>query len=51
MVASVLPYVDVLTTDGYISELVKNAKLLDRFPAQVFSVKQRDVFSLHLRGL
>lgn len=41
IVASVLPYVDILATDSYISQLIRNARLSDRFSAHIFSVKQR----------
>ena len=50
-VASVLPYVDILATDGYISELIRNARLLDRFNAQIFSVRQRRALVAQLRRL
>jgi len=51
MVASVLPYVDILATDGYICELIRNARLLDRFNAQIFSVRQRRALVAQLRRL
>ena len=41
IVASVMPYVDILATDGYIAELIRHAKLSQRFGASVFSMRQR----------
>lgn len=38
IVASVLPYVDILATDSYICELIRQSGLLDQFKVQVFSV-------------
>ena len=51
IVASVLPYVDILATDNYISQLIHNARLLDRFSAQIFSVSQREALVAQLREL
>lgn len=51
IIASVLPYVDILATDGYISQLIRNAKLLDRFNAHVFSVRQRKALMAELGEL
>jgi len=51
IVASLLPYVDILTTDGYISDLVMKAKLSDRFNAQIFTVKQRKALAEQLGNL
>lgn len=51
VVASVLPYVDILATDSYISQLIHNARLLDRFSAHIFSVRQRRALVAQLRRL
>ena len=51
IVASVLPYVDILATDKYISELIRLAKLSDRFSAHIFTVRQRKALVAQLRGL
>jgi len=46
IVASVLPYTDILATDSYMSELIRNAKLLDRFSAKIFSSSEIGVKGL-----
>ncbi len=51
IVASVLPYIDIIASDSYISELIRNARLSDRFSAQIFAVKQREAFMAELRKL
>jgi hypothetical protein len=40
MVASVLPYVDMLATENYMAEIIRQAKLSQRFKARVFSRRQ-----------
>ena len=42
MVASILPYVDILATDNHMAELIRKAGLSDTFPAQVFSMNRRN---------
>jgi hypothetical protein len=51
IIASVLPYVDILATDSYISQLIRNAKLSDRFSAHIFTVKQREALIAQLQRL
>lgn len=51
IMASVLPYVDILATDSYISQLISRAKLLDRFNAQIFSIKKQRALVAQLRRL
>ena len=51
IMASVLPYVDILATDSYISQLIRNARLLDRFSLHIFTVKQRRALVAQLRRL
>jgi len=46
IVASVLPYTDILATDSYVSELIRNAKLSDQFSAKIFSSSQIGVKGL-----
>ena len=40
MVASVLPYVDMLATDNHMAELIRQAKLSSEFGAKVYSMSQ-----------
>lgn len=49
IVASVLPYIDILATDSYISELIRNARLSDRFSAHIFTVRQRGALLAELQ--
>jgi len=51
IVASVLPYVDILATDKYICELIRNARLSDRFSAHIFSARQIRALVAQLRKL
>ncbi len=51
IVASVLPYVDILATDGYVSELINRSGLRDRFRAKVFPMKERRALMQTLREL
>ncbi|MBI4232260.1 hypothetical protein HY605_03425 [Candidatus Peregrinibacteria bacterium] len=51
IVASVLPYIDILASDSYISELIRNARLSDQFGAHIFTVKQRGALLAMLQGL
>jgi hypothetical protein len=41
MVATVLPYIDFLATESYVSELIKQTKILDEYRVQVFPMRQR----------
>ena len=41
IVASVLPYVDILATDNHMAELISQAKLSERFSAKVCSMNRR----------
>jgi hypothetical protein len=38
IVASVMPYVDILTTDRYMAEMIRQAKLSQQFGARVYSM-------------
>lgn len=49
IVASVLPYIDMLATDSYICELIRNAKLSDQFSVHVFSTRQREALVAQLQ--
>ena len=40
IVASVLPYVDILVTDSYMAEIIQQAKLSQLFKARVFPRRQ-----------
>jgi len=51
IMASVLPYVDILATDKYISQLIHNARLSNRFSAHIFSVREREALVAQLREL
>ncbi|MDP2731198.1 MAG: hypothetical protein Q8O55_12060 [Dehalococcoidales bacterium] len=51
IVASVLPYVDILATDSYICELVRRAKLSDRFGTKIFTFRQREALLAELQRL
>lgn len=51
IMASVLPYADILTTDKYISQLIHNARLSNRFSAHIFSVRERGALVAQLREL
>jgi len=51
IMASVLPYVDILATDGYNSQLIHNTGLLNRFSAHIFTVRQRKALVAQLRSL
>ena len=42
MVASILPYVDILVTDNHMADLIRQAGLSSKFPAQVFSMNRRN---------
>ncbi len=49
IVASVLPYIDILATDSYIYELIRNARPSERFSAHIFTVRQREALLAELR--
>jgi len=49
IVASVLPYIDILATDSYICEIIRQAKLLDRFNVHIFSTRQREALAAQLQ--
>lgn len=51
IIASVLPYIDILATDSYICELIRKAKLSDQFSVHVFSTRQRKALVAQLRSL
>ncbi len=51
IVASVLPYVDILATDGHISQLIKRAGLGHRYQAKVFSMKGRHALMNEIANL
>lgn len=42
IVAAALPYVDIMTTDAYIKELMSQSGLIDQYSAKVFSMKRND---------
>lgn len=42
IVASILPYVDILATDNHMADLIRQAGLSSKFPAQVFSMNRRN---------
>ena len=42
IVASIMPYVDLLATDNHMAELIRQARLSSMFPAQVFSMNRRN---------
>lgn len=42
IVASTMPYVDILATDSHMAQLIRIARLNTLFQAQVFSMNQRD---------
>jgi hypothetical protein len=44
MVASILPYIDILATDNHMAELIRQAGLSSTFSAQVFSMNRRSDF-------
>jgi len=41
MIASALPYVDILATDRYMADLIRKARLLNRFDTKIFSMRER----------
>ena len=41
IVASALPYVDTLATKGYMSDLIRKARLLNRYDRKIFSMRER----------
>ena len=49
IVASVLPYIDILATDSYICEIIRQAKLLDKFNVHIFSTRQREALATQLQ--
>jgi hypothetical protein len=51
IMASLLPYVNILATDSYISQLIRSSKLLNRFNTHIFTVKQRKSLVSKLRSL
>lgn len=51
IVASVLPYIDILATDSYISDLIRKARLSDKLDANIFTVRQRKTLLAQLRSL
>jgi hypothetical protein len=51
IISSVLPYIDILATDRYISELVRDAKLTDRFTVHIFTVRERGALIEELKKL
>lgn len=42
IIATVLPYVDLIATDAYVKELIRRSDLVQRFQAQIFSARLRD---------
>jgi hypothetical protein len=51
IVATALPYVDLLATDNHMAELIRQAKLSQQFSAQVYSMNQRHQLLEALRNL
>jgi len=51
IVASVLPYTDILCVDAHVSELIGRADLSNRFNTRIFTVHQRDTLVTMLRSL
>ncbi len=49
IVASFLPYVDILTTDAYMKELMRQSGVLARYPTEVFSMTVEDHVRLTTR--
>lgn len=51
IVATVLPYVDMLATDNHMAELIRQANLSEKFGAKVYSMNQRTHLSEALESL
>jgi hypothetical protein len=51
IMASVLPYVNAIATDGYIAQLIHNAGLLNRFSVHIFTIRQRQALVDYLQKL
>jgi hypothetical protein len=51
IVASALPHVDILATDGHMADLIQKAKLLDRYDTKVVSMKERRQLLGMIKGL
>lgn len=51
IIASVLPYTDILATDNHMAELIRQTKILDRFGCKVFSMRKRQKLLEILRNM
>ena len=47
----ILPYSDVLATENYLAELIRQTKLGEKYSCQPFTMRQRKDFLCHLEGL
>lgn len=50
IIASVLPYINILATDSYVSELIRKARLSVQFGANIFTVRQREALLVELQS-